>query len=80
MMKKTDISITRFENSDFWIDVVDDGTVFSAYLMRKGYCVSSLMFGAEKKNITFSSFLYLVQCNLDEYVDLYIEEFCDLDV
>lgn len=80
MMKKTDISITRFENSDFWIDVVDDGTVFRAYLMRKGYGVSSLMFGAEKKNITFSSFLYLVQCNLDEYVDLYIEEFCDLNV
>ena len=78
MMKKTDISITRFENSDFWIDVVDDGTVFRAYLMRKGYGVSSLMFGALKKDVTFTEFIDLVQCNLanENYVDTYIEEFC----
>ena len=81
-MKKPSIPITRFEYNDFWIDIIDMGTYFEAWLSHKQYGISSMMFGALKKDVTFTEFVDLVQCNLENenYVDTYIEEFCDLDV
>ena len=76
-MKKTSIIITRFEDGNFWIDIIDMGTYFEAWLSHKQYGISSMMFGAEKKNVTFAGFLYLVQCNLNDYIGPYIEEYCN---
>ena len=53
------------------------GTYFEAWLSHKQYGISSMMFGAEKKNVTFAGFLYLVQCNLNDYIGPYIEEYCN---
>ena len=47
-MTKTNTTITRFEEGDFWIDIIDCGDTWEAWLTRKDYGVSDLMFGCSK--------------------------------
>ena len=68
-MKKMDnVSITRFETECFYIDIIDNGDKFEAWLTYKTDGVSNLMFGMYKDNeIDFDLFCEIVEANLDEY-------------
>lgn len=69
-MKKMDnISITRFETECFYIDIIDKGDLFEAWLSGKGYGVSELMFGVfkEQPTVEIDSFLEMVDGSLDDY-------------
>lgn len=70
-MELTDTQITRYETGCFFIDIVDDGKTFEAWLTEKGTGASTLMFGLPKEQpterIDFDCFLEIVEGNLDEY-------------
>lgn len=79
-MKITAYKITRYETESFFIDIVDDGNSFEAWLTEKGVGVSNLMFGIPKKQptetIDFCRFLEIVEDNLDDYIyDYYRREY-----
>lgn len=77
-MKRTNTNIVRFEDGDFWVDIVDDGDVWEAWLTRKNYAISELMFGWPKtqpdgSTYDFDAFCELVEGNLEEYEADYME-------
>ncbi len=78
-MEKTDIKITRFEDADFWVDVIDAGDNWEAWITHKAYGISSLMFGYPKKqpdcNVDFDFFCEIVEVNLEEYEDNYYDDY-----
>lgn len=80
-MKKTDIKITRFEDGDFWVDIVENVNDFEAWLTRKDCGVADLMFGAPKQQIDrvwdFDRFCELVEGNLEEYEANYNTDHCE---
>lgn len=47
-MKKTNIQIVRFEDGPFWVDIVDAGDTWEAWLTHNHYCVSDYMFSWPK--------------------------------
>ena len=81
-MKLTDTKITRFEDDGFLVDIVETADYYYAWISHESYGVSSLMFGAPKKNstlpdMTFEWFMSMVNAHLDEYKDGYVEEYFD---
>jgi hypothetical protein len=76
-MKKTNIRIVRFEDGPFWVDIVDAGEAWEAWLTHNRYGVSDLMFGWPKvqhpKHLNgeaevwdFDRFCKIVENNLEE--------------
>ena len=85
-MKRTNAKITRFESGNWYIDIVETKDEFNAWLTRKGYGVSSHMFGSPKTQhpndrpaltVSFDDFCDLVEGNLREYKALYNEDYAD---
>ena len=78
-MKKANAKITRYQQGKFYIDIVDNGKGFEAWITGKKYGVSDLMFGMPKKqateDITEEHFLELVEASFSEYAAGYIEEY-----
>lgn len=60
-------------NDRFYVDIVDDGVTYEAYLytLDEGYKV--LMFGVTVKDVTFEEFEKMVEQNTQMYVDAHIE-------
>ena len=77
-MKLTDTKITRYETECFFIDIVDDGKWFEAWLTEKESGISNLMFGMPNEQptemIDFDRFLEIVEDNLDDYIYDYYRE------
>ena len=77
-MEKTNVKITRYKYGDFFVDIVDDGEVFEAFLLHKDYGVSSMMFGVQKKDIIDGSeerFVNLVEGQIVPYLADYMDEY-----
>lgn len=75
-MERTDIKIIRFEHGNFWVDIVELEDWYEAWLQHKDYGISDMMFGLGKEN-DLDYFLEIVEVNLDEYEEGYIEEYAD---
>lgn len=84
-MKKTNIQIVRFEDGPFWVDVIDSGDMWEAWLTHNRYGVSDYMFGwpkvqhpyylnGEAEVWDFDRFCTLVEDNLEDYKETYCEE------
>lgn len=76
-MKKTNQKITRFEDGDFYIDIVESESDFEAWITKKEYGLSALMFGVPRKqdgadDVSFASFCELIESNLDDHKANYI--------
>lgn len=76
-MKKTNQKITRFEDGDFYIDIVESESDFEAWITEKEYGLSALMFGVPRKqadadDVSFTSFCELIESNLDDHKANYI--------
>ena len=48
-MRLTTTSVTRYEDGDYLIDIVEDNELFEAWLSHKDYGISTLMFGVPKR-------------------------------
>lgn len=63
----------------YYIDILDNGTDFEAWITREDYGVSSVMFGMPKQQgediLNFDDFRKLVEANLEEYVEGYEEDY-----
>lgn len=64
-MKKTNIKITRYDHGQHFVDIIQDGGICEAWIVKKDCGVSRMMFGAEAQP---DDFLKIVEANLDEYV------------
>lgn len=79
-MKKVNHEITRYEHKGFYIDIVNTGECLEAWITKKDYGVSELMFGVEafggeNEAEEFADGLVDSGC-FDEHVDWYKEEYC----
>ena len=87
MKKLNNAKITRYEEGNFWIDIVESESEFEAWLQERHCGVSSLMFGFPKEQFTDGEklvvdndfFCELVEANLDEYIEDYIEDYMQKD-
>lgn len=78
-MKETNIKIRRYEHGDFYIDIVDQGDIFEAWLQHKDYGIAEMMFGIckcvdEYDKLSYEDFLDLVSDALEEYEETYYNE------
>ena len=79
-MRLTTTSVTRYEDGDYLIDIVEDNELFEAWLSHKDYGISTLMFGVPKRQegnkieMPFEAFRILVETNLDDYKATYEDE------
>ena len=79
-MKKVDCNITRFEDGEFWIDIIDSADSREAWISGKNYGISELMFGMPKKKengreITFVEFCRLAEAAAKVIQKDYLEEY-----
>lgn len=79
-MKKVNHEITRYEHKGFYIDIVNTGKHLEAWITKKDYGVSTLMFGVEafggeNEVEDFASGLVDPGC-FDEFAADYKKEFC----
>ncbi len=80
-MTKTDVQIDRFEVDNYWIDIVDLGQEFEAWITCKESSISRFMFGMPKEQsngekTNYKDFYRIVETNMPDYVDDYCEESC----
>ncbi len=76
-MKKTNIKTETYKAGNWRIDIVethDKWNTIEAWLYYKNYGIKDLMFGASLNNDSKEHFLELVEVNLEDYVDDYINE------
>ena len=82
-MKLTDTKITRYEDGNFWVDIVEKSDEYEAWISHKEYGISTLAFGLpktntlydiENTNLVHSVFLHIVNANLERYKAIYLEE------
>lgn len=78
-MTKTDIQITRFEDGNYWIDIVDEGENYHAWLFHKDIAEAMFMFGEPKEQsngekTSFEEFCERVEDNLPEEKLYFINE------
>ena len=57
--------------------LINDKTVYEAYLQADNYGIINFMFGCLKKDCTFEHFKELVESNLFDYVESYLMQFVD---
>lgn len=76
-MERTDTKIIRFKHGDFFVDIVELDDMYEAWLRHKNYGISDMMFGDPKEYGDLNWFLDLVEANLDEYEEGYMEEYAD---
>lgn len=70
-------SITRYQHGEYYIDIVCQGKSREAWLVRKDYGISMLMFGDwVQQGRTFDQFVRLVSKNLPEYIADYEKQYC----
>ena len=70
-MRATAIKTTRYESGKFWVDIIETRTMYEAWLTRKCYGISTLMFGYFKKDMDFDTFVEVVEANLPEDKRIY---------
>ena len=78
-MEKTNIQITRFKDGNYWVDVIDTGENYEAWLARKNMGIAQLMFGVPKvqsdgRTISYDKFCDMVKINLPEHKKYYDQE------
>lgn len=62
----------------FCIDVVETSEAFEAYIYDDQYGIKKYMFGVQKNgSYTKEQFLDFVADNAAEYIEFYIEKYCD---
>lgn len=74
----TDKTITTCQiHDDFFIDVVEVNDTFECWLYHKSVGVKDLMFGLPTTDMDKRKFINLALSQVDEYIDLYIEEYME---
>ena len=78
-MKKSSITVERYEVGDWYVDVVSRNKLREAWLSHKDYGVSKLMFGipvreAGRPAMFYNQFLDIVMANIEKYISDYESE------
>lgn len=79
-MTKTNIQITRFKDYNYWVDIIDTGENYEAWLSHKDMGIGELMFGVPKvqsdgRTISYDEFCDMVKINLPEHKKYYSQEY-----
>jgi hypothetical protein len=71
------------KNNDIWVDIMDSGDMFEAWLYRKNMGVKDYMFGIQKVNCggeayyDLDDFIDIVCGNVAEHLEFYDEQYGD---
>lgn len=73
------ITETFLFDEDFFVDIVDDGETYSAFLYCVRYGIKDHILGAPKSQQTKSDFIKIVEMALlnDNYIADYMDHFMD---
>ena len=83
MKKAENVSITRLDYGQFYVDIVEYKYHFEAWILEKSFGVSSMMFGWEKRQINNSEWDFnrfvkeVVEPNLFEEQARYLLRFAE---
>ena len=85
MLKPTKHKVERYEYEDFYVEIIDLGDMWEAWLRRKDYTISDMMFGwpkvqhpiykPEGEYFTVEMFIDMVEENLPEYIECYNRDY-----
>lgn len=72
-------TVTLFEHGEFRICIIETASGYDAWLSHKQYGIATFMFGLAKQQsngsaVDFHKFCELVECNLEEYESLYLQD------
>lgn len=67
--------VNVYEYGDFLIEITVSNKDYEAWIRHEDYGIAQLMFGQERKDVTYAVFKAMVYENLDEYIELYREEY-----
>lgn len=75
-MTKTNIQITRFKDGHYWVDIIDTGENYEAWLARKDMGTAQHMFSVPKikgdgRTVSYDEFCEMVKINLPEHKKYY---------
>lgn len=65
------------EYKGFIIECFEDDGIYESWLYHPGYGVKSFMFGNDAKTITFTEYTKQVEYVIDEYIDIYKENYIE---
>ena len=71
-MEITNTKITRYERGYFYIDIIETGDEYEAWLTQKEYGFSLLMFGCPKEQQCYEDFCVMVDDNAGTYMRDYL--------
>ena len=75
-MNKTTYIITRFElENGFFVDVLEENGAIEFYLYRKNNGFKMFMFGIMKEAAPPEKWEEIINANVDEYSETYIDEY-----
>ena len=75
-MKISDTQVTRYEEGNFTIDIVETAKEYEAWLGHDRIGIKSLMFGMLKSEVvSYEAFIDTVTANLPWYMNAYKEDY-----
>lgn len=69
-MKKTETKITRFKDKGYFIDIIDNGKTYEAWISKPDNGVSIFMFGCPIAQQSFEAFCEMAQSNRKFYTNM----------
>lgn len=77
VVKPLDLDVKAYAYGEYIISIIDnkEDNLYEAWIMRKDLGVSSLMFGYNKKVISFDVFKEIAFNAVNDYIKMYCEEF-----
>lgn len=67
---KNDI-IKKYKYKDYYIYIQESENMYESYLQKQNNGIISFMFGVNKRNNDLEDFIYLVEVNVEDYIDSY---------
>lgn len=67
---KNDI-IKKYKYKDYYIYIQESDNMYESYLQKRNNGIISFMFGANKRNNDLEDFIYLIEVNVEDYIDSY---------
>lgn len=67
---KNDV-IKKYKYKDYYIYIQESENMFESYLQKQNNGIISFMFGVNKRNNDLEDFIYLIEVNVEDYIDSY---------
>lgn len=78
------INFVRFEESNYWIDIIETDDMFEEWITEKNTTISLMIFGVPKKqnnrpNVDAYEFMNWVTSKIEDDINFYNEQLEEID-